>query len=840
MVTEIPKSYREAIVSSLKEKWINAMETEISILKDREVWEIVPRARNKTVIGCRWVYSIKENAEGQILRYKARLVAQGFHQVEGLDYRETFSPVVNFTLVRMFFILLVIRENWIHKHIDIECVYLYGSLNEKLYLEQPEGFQEKPKAGYVALLKKSLYGLHQSGRQWFKELDETFISIGFYKYKLHKLKDSAGLTVVANAIHDKIELLLKFLNNDDDEVSQGVIEFAREYLQFLKNKASAGAYTASDSANVETILFIVINKYKYDPSTDFSCQDQDEAFFQEYRKSLKVLFDNLALLDLDLVFSRTKSVITQTLNQWRNLPYNDTEVAITFLYLLGEVVPNCQGNPVGNTSDKKSEMHEMLHLLVTSGVSRQGHVAVILQFFETVVRFEKFFNQEPHHIPEILGAFLDERGLRNSDPHVRSRASYLLSRFVKCLKGHMPNYTEGILKQLQDLLDLQIPVNGVSTSLVSPDDQLYLYETAAILIVSGNFGPGSKQAILKSLLLPVAQKFEMLLQKLPNTSDESQRREIAKCMNHAIAVTSRTSKAFSNQQTMKSNGCVEVYLQALQIFLGALNLPYEQATLQSAVRQYLHRMVVCLESEVLPYFPIAAEQLLKSSDIRSIQEFIPLINQIIMKFKKEVVPFVQEIFMPFVTAIFNSLSVPIDENDQPAQSERQLLQRSYFLFIAAIVTNNITEVIAAQSMQNLERVLLTVIQGAVDYPDPVAQKTCFGILKKMVELWGGDSGMAGFVEFMYNHIVPACFMAPLKETFDLNDAQTILALSESALCLKTVLDKRGAEFVTYLKSRYLPTLHISPEKIEEYCQALASDSKAFKNYLKFFFQNAKT
>ncbi|GBN73143.1 Retrovirus-related Pol polyprotein from transposon TNT 1-94 [Araneus ventricosus] len=115
MVTEIPKSYREAIVSSLKEKWINAMETEISILKDREVWEIVPRPRNKTVIGCRWVYSIKENAEGQILRYKAHLVAQGFHQVEGLDYHETFSPVVNFTLVRMFFfILLVIRENWIH------------------------------------------------------------------------------------------------------------------------------------------------------------------------------------------------------------------------------------------------------------------------------------------------------------------------------------------------------------------------------------------------------------------------------------------------------------------------------------------------------------------------------------------------------------------------------------------------------------------------------------------------------------------------------------------------------------------------------------------------------
>ncbi|GBO00554.1 Retrovirus-related Pol polyprotein from transposon RE1 [Araneus ventricosus] len=102
MVTEIPKLYREVITSSLKEKWINDIETEITSMKDKEVWEIVPHPLNKTAIGCRWVYSIKENSEGQILRYKVRLVAQRLHQVEGLDYYETFSPVVNFTLVRIF------------------------------------------------------------------------------------------------------------------------------------------------------------------------------------------------------------------------------------------------------------------------------------------------------------------------------------------------------------------------------------------------------------------------------------------------------------------------------------------------------------------------------------------------------------------------------------------------------------------------------------------------------------------------------------------------------------------------------------------------------------------
>ncbi|KAG8189139.1 hypothetical protein JTE90_018433 [Oedothorax gibbosus] len=451
--------------------------------------------------------------------------------------------------------------------------------------------------------------------------------------KLQKAKDTNGMTIAANAIHDKTELLLKFLSNDDDEVSLAVVEFAREYLQFLKNKASAGAYNGPDSSIVEAILYIVINKYKYDPSTDFSCQDQEDAFFQDYRKSLKILFDNLTMLDLELVFSRTQSMITDTLSRWQSLSYSDVEVGITFLYLLGEAVPNCQGNPISANSDKKAEMHEMLQLLATSGVSRQGHVAVVLLFFETVVRFEKFFAQEPRHIPEILAAFLDDRGLRNKDPHVRSRASYLFYRFIKCLKTLMSSYTEGILTKLQDLLVLSTPLNGVLSSILSPDDQLYIYETAAILIISGNYDSETKLNLLQRLLLPVAETFKTLLEKLPVTSEEQQRREIAKCMNHAIAVTSRTSKAFSNQQTMKVNGCMDVYLQALQIFLGALNLPYEQSVLQSAVRQYLHRMVVCLESEVLPYFPMAAEQLLKSSDIRSIQEFIPLINQLISKFK---------------------------------------------------------------------------------------------------------------------------------------------------------------------------------------------------------------
>ena len=74
-----------------------------------------------------------------------------------------------------------------------------------------------------------------------------------------------------------------------------------------------------------------------------------------------------------------------------------------------------------------------------------------------------------------------------------------------------------------------------------------------------------------------------------------------------------------------------------------------------------------------------------------------------------------------------------------------------------------------------------------------AQKTCFSTLRRLVDIWGGKDGPSEFTEFVYKQVVPACFLAPLRETFDLNDAQTAMALSESALCLKAILDKRVSE-----------------------------------------------
>ncbi|XP_037773095.1 exportin-T-like, partial [Penaeus monodon] len=119
------------------------------------------------------------------------------------------------------------------------------------------------------------------------------------------------------------------------------------------------------------------------------------------------------------------------------------------------------------------------------------------------------------------------------------------------------------------------------------------------------------------------------------------------------------------------------------------------------------------------------------------------------------------------TCVCNLLSPlrTIEENDEEERRTRRLLQRNYYLFLTTIVSNNLLDVMASLDSNIFNQVLMSVVQGAVEFPDPVAQKNCFVILRRLTEAWGDkDTGPPGFLEFLYTQVVPACFLAPLKTT----------------------------------------------------------------------------
>ena len=181
MATELqkePQTVREALNHPEQEHWKAAMQKEMDSIYSNDVWDLVELPENRKTVGNKWVFKTKTKADGSIERYKARLVAQGFSQRQGLDYDETFSPVIRFESFRSLVAVAVQKGLKLHQ-LDITAAFLNGHLEEEVFMRQPEGFVVEGKEHLVCRLKQSLYGLKQSPRCWNYTLDTHLKSMGY-------------------------------------------------------------------------------------------------------------------------------------------------------------------------------------------------------------------------------------------------------------------------------------------------------------------------------------------------------------------------------------------------------------------------------------------------------------------------------------------------------------------------------------------------------------------------------------------------------------------------------------------------------------------------------------
>ncbi|KAI3757561.1 hypothetical protein L6452_05102 [Arctium lappa] len=143
--------------------WVSAMQEELTEFSRNKVWNLIPRPSDKTVIGTKWVFRNKLDEHGTVTRNKARLVAQGYRQEEGIDYDETFAPVARLEAIRLFLAYAVYKDFIVYQ-MDVKSAFLNGKLNEEVYVEQPPGFYDPKHPNYVYKLDKALYGLKQAPR----------------------------------------------------------------------------------------------------------------------------------------------------------------------------------------------------------------------------------------------------------------------------------------------------------------------------------------------------------------------------------------------------------------------------------------------------------------------------------------------------------------------------------------------------------------------------------------------------------------------------------------------------------------------------------------------------
>jgi histone deacetylase 1/2 len=154
------------------------MEQEYHALLRNETWTLVPPPPRVNVIDSKWVFKVKKHSDGTIERYKARLVARGFRQRYGLDYEDTFSPVVKPTTIRLLLSLAVTR-GWSLRQLDVQNAFLHGLLEEEVYMRQPPGFSDPDHPDHLCRLTKALYGLKQAPRAWHARLATALRAHGF-------------------------------------------------------------------------------------------------------------------------------------------------------------------------------------------------------------------------------------------------------------------------------------------------------------------------------------------------------------------------------------------------------------------------------------------------------------------------------------------------------------------------------------------------------------------------------------------------------------------------------------------------------------------------------------
>ncbi|KAJ0954536.1 putative RNA-directed DNA polymerase [Helianthus annuus] len=172
---EEPKSWKEALKDSA---WVEAMQEELQQFHKLGVWKLVEKPENYKKIGTRWVFKCKKDDRGVVIRNKARLVVQGFRQIEGIDYNEVYAPVARLEAIRIFLAYASFKGFKVYQ-MDVKSAFLHGVVEEEVYVEQPPGFEDPVHPDRVWLLNKALYGLHQAPRAWYATLSTYLLENGF-------------------------------------------------------------------------------------------------------------------------------------------------------------------------------------------------------------------------------------------------------------------------------------------------------------------------------------------------------------------------------------------------------------------------------------------------------------------------------------------------------------------------------------------------------------------------------------------------------------------------------------------------------------------------------------
>ncbi|TPX64921.1 hypothetical protein SpCBS45565_g05557 [Spizellomyces sp. 'palustris'] len=671
--------------------------------------------------------------------------------------------------------------------------------------------------------------------------------------------------------------LIQFLANEYDDTSSVLFPYLQAYTDVLKQYIKLGGQGSAKplEENLIALLRTVVLKMKYDEGEEHEFGQQAgelDALFMELRQNLKKHFNAIATIDEPVFVNYILSVVTDTFGKIARSPgsvsWSEAELSLHLVYLLGESVKVqfAVGEPPAAVI---TPLGQMLTKMITSNVSAYPHVSIPLIFFENVTRYSQFFDLFPQYIPNVMEAFVDQRGMHHDAPFVRSRTYYLFRQYVQSLKGKLSPLVNNVLASIEDLMVVQLPEpkkpvrdGEEEVTATSFDSQLYLYEAVGILISLDGMTTEKQAQLLTVVLTPLMRQIEEIMRNELYRRDTPDNIVFTLQLDHLIRAIGNISKGFPDvDQASKVVQTVPawalVFQQALGAIVAVLERLHESELIRNAVRIYFP-----FYSEI-DLTPVRVAGLLSNSTRQELVDFVPFIGHITHKFKPAVFPIMNELIGPLMDRIFSSLNQPVDGTDDAFSLLE--LRKAYLNLLATIFNADMEGTLVTEAnMPRLATVVQSVLHFVKESGDRTSQKLAFSVLTKMVLSWGASEDtqingidpktykkgipgaksdkakhttqpkppLPGFEQFIYENIVPILFEVPMNASFNPSDGQCYLVMSEISSLQKTLVSAQGAKYLEYLVSVYLPSIGCPPNAAQEFVAALQrTDVKELRIFL---------
>lgn len=306
-----PVSIQQALRSPDKDKWITAMEEELQAFKENDAWTVVSEVpQGKTVVQCKWVYKRKFDSENSV-RYRARLVAKGFTQKPGIDYDETFSPVVRHCTLRLLFALSVQLDLRV-THLDVKTAFLNGILKEDIYMAHPQVNLDCNNKNTIVKLNKAIYGLKQSSRSWYDKVDQCLTELGFKRSHIEPC--------VFTKFYDNVKVIVALYVDDFFVYSSSKVE-TDNLISVLNSK-----FQIKDLGQVKQCLGMRVN---IDHRNNVCTLDQEQ-----YIEELLIKFNMLNCKEVSTPMELKLNIDKDNNVNDTNIPYQQLIGSLMYLSVL--------------------------------------------------------------------------------------------------------------------------------------------------------------------------------------------------------------------------------------------------------------------------------------------------------------------------------------------------------------------------------------------------------------------------------------------------------------------------------------------------------------------------